>query len=195
MRRGFKAWCERTSAEYRQALGIHLAAALDPRRLAENLDVRVLAPEDLPGVSSKSLAQLTGREGQASWSAVTISRAGVRLVILNSGHPRTRQANSLAHELAHIILNHASDDTRWSPQGILFRNKFNEEQEAEANWLAACLLLPREGLLRMYWREPDPEALAQHFGVSQRLVKWRLGMTGIARQAKRAAALRTVASW
>jgi len=190
MRRGFKAWCERTSSEYRQALGLSLAAALDPLVLAEHLNVRVLTPKDVPGVSPKSLIQLGGSDGRATWSAVTITQGGIRLVVLNSGHPSTRRANSLAHELAHIILNHKSDNTQWSPEGVLFRNSFDEEQEDEANWLAACLLLPRQGLMRAYRRQPSPKALALHFGVSEKLINWRLRMTGIVRQAKRAAALR-----
>ena len=194
MRRGFKAWCERTSYEYRQALGLPLAAALNPRVLAEYLNVRVLMPENVPGVSPQSLHQLRGTDGRATWSAVTINQGGITLVVLNSGHPSTRQANSLAHELSHVILNHTSDDTQWSPEGVLFRNSFDGEQEDEANWLAACLLLPRQGLLRAYRRQPSPKALALDFGVSQRLVVWRLRMTGIARQAKRAAALRASGS-
>jgi hypothetical protein len=189
MRRGFKAWCERASSEYRQALGLSLAAALDPLILAEHLNVRVLMPEDVPSVLPQSLLRLRGSDGRATWSAVTITQGGIRLVILNSGHPSTRRANSLAHELAHIILNHTSDDTQWSPEGVLFRNSFDEEQEDEANWLAGCLLLPRQGLLQVYRRQPGPRELARHFGVSQRLVNWRLRMTGIMRQAKRAAAL------
>ena len=194
MRRGFKAWCESASSEYRQALGLSLAAALNPLVLAEHLNVRVLMPENVPGVPPQSLLRLGGSDGRATWSAVTINQSGIRLVILNSGHPSTRQANSLAHELAHIILNHASDDTQWSPEGVLFRNSFDEEQEDEANWLAACLLLPRQGLLRAYRRQPSPKELGLHFGVSQKLVVWRLRMTGITRQAKRAAALRAVGS-
>lgn len=194
MRRGFKAWCERTSAEYRQALGKSLAHALDPLALAKHLGVRVLTPEDVPKLTPESLLQLRGNDGRASWSAVTVSQSGIRLVILNSGHPKTRQANSLAHELSHIILNHTSDETQWSPEGILFRTRFDEEQEAEANWLAACLLLPREGLWRVYWQKRSPEALAQHFRVSPQLVNWRLRMTGITRQARRAAALRVAAN-
>ena len=194
MRRGFKAWCERVSAEYRQLLGVPMAAALDPHALAGHLNVRVLMPEDVPGVRPVSLRQLRATAGRASWSAVTISQGSVRLVILNSGHPSTRQTNSLTHELAHIILNHTSDNAQPSQGGILFRNSFDEEQEDEANWLAGCLLLPREGLLRAHWRKPSPEALAEHFGVSQKLVNWRLRMTGITRQARRAAAARTAVS-
>ena len=111
MRRGFKSWCERTAAEYRQTLRVPITAALDPRILAEHLDVRVLMPEDVLGPADVSLTQLTVI-GRGSWSAVTISQRGIRLVILNSGHPETRQANSLAHELAHIILNHTSEEAR-----------------------------------------------------------------------------------
>ena len=188
MRRGFKSWCERAAAEYREALGVPMAAALDPHALAEHLNVRVVMPEDVPGVAPASIRRLRGMAGRASWSAVTISQGGVRLVILNSGHPGTRQANSLAHELAHIILNHTSDDVQVSLEGFLFRNRFDKEQEDEADWLAGCLLLPREGLLRAYWVSRSPAALAQHFGVSQKLVNWRLRMTGITRQARRAAA-------
>ena len=183
MRRGFKSWCERAAAEYRAALGVPMEAALDPYALAEHLDVRVLMPEDIPRIAPASAKQLRGVAGQANWSAVTIFQGGARLVILNSGHPGTRQANSLAHELAHIILNHTSDNAQVSQQGFLFRNNFDKEQEDEANWLAACLLLPREGLLQAYRSKPIPAALAQHFRVSQKLVNWRLRMTGIMHQA------------
>ena len=129
MRRGFKSWCERAAAEYRAALGVPMEAALDPYALAEHLDVRVLMPEDIPRIAPASAKQLRGVAGQANWSAVTIFQGGARLVILNSGHPGTRQANSLAHELAHIILNHTSDNAQVSQQGFLFRNNFDKEQE------------------------------------------------------------------
>ena len=187
MRRGFKSWCERAAAEYREGLGVPMAAALDPRALAEHLNVRVVLPEDVPGVAPANLMRLRGTAGRASWSAVTISQDGVRLVILNSGHPGTRQANSLAHELAHIILNHTSDDVQVSQEGFLFRSRFDKEQEDEADWLAGCLLVPREGLLRAYWRKRGSEAQARHFGVSQQLVDWRLRMTGVTRLTRRAA--------
>ena len=191
MRRGFKSWCERAAAEYREALGVPMAAALDPHALAEHLNVRVVMPEDVLGVAAGSLRKLRGVAGQACWSAVTISQGGGRLVILNSGHPGTRQANSLAHELAHVILNHTSDQV--SLGAFLFRDNFDKDQEDEADWLAGCLLLPRDGLLHAYERERTPAALAQHFGVSQKLVNWRLRLTGVMRQSRRAAAGRATA--
>ena len=183
MRRGFKSWCERASAEYREAAGVTVTEAFDPRRLAHMLGVRVRAPEDIPYLRAASLKQLTVDDPH-SWSAITLVRRGARLVILNSGQSEARQANSLAHELAHLVLNHRSDEAQLSAEGFLFRAKFDREQEDEANWLAGTILVPREGLLRNYWRSRDPVELAARFGVSVDLINWRIRMTGIARQMK-----------
>ena len=139
MRRGFKAWCERTSVEYRRSLGIRLASPLDPRRLAELLGVAVTTPGQMPGLSPAALSQLT-RVDTDSWSAVTVSHDDRWLVVLNSGQSRVRRANSLAHELAHIILNHSPDDPILSSEGVLFRRSYDPSLEEEADWLAGCLV-------------------------------------------------------
>ena len=178
MRRGFKAWCERTASEYRQALGVPLDEALDPWVFAAFLDVLVLTPQDIPGLSDTSLKQLTVSDCD-SWSAVTMSHSGINLVILNSSQSVTRQANSLVHELAHIILNHKADNAQVSAEGLLFRAQFDKEQEDEADWLAGCILVPGEGLLQACRRRHSPPLLARQFGVSQKLIDWRLRMTGV----------------
>ena len=190
MRRGFKAWSERTSAEYRRALGITPTSALDPHRLAEHLGVRVTSAERIPTLSKQSLHQLTV-EDRESWSAVTLSHGDQRLVILNSGHSLVRQTSSLVHELAHIILNHSSDSTRLTDEGLLFRNSYNKEQEDEADWLAGCLLVPREGLLRAYRTTQSSDRIANWFGVSGRMIGWRLSKTGVSRQMHRLRASRS----
>ena len=184
MRRGFKSWCERAAAEYRQTLGVPLDAALDPRALAALLGVRVTTPEALPALPSASRRQLTEIDPE-SWSAVTVSQGEAKLVVLNSGHSRARQASSLAHELAHVILNHTSDRSQLSREGFLLRTTFDKEQEEEADWFSGCLLVPREGLLRASWRNRSTAALAVHFGVSEGLITWRLRMTGVPRQMRR----------
>lgn len=181
MRRGFKAWCERTATDYRQALGVVPSGALDPRRLADHLGVRVATPEDIPTLSETARRQLVEVDA-GSWSAVTIARGNARLVILNSGHSEARQRSSLAHELAHIILNHATDRTRLSREGLLFRGSFDQEQEEEATWLGGCLLVPRDGLLKARYRTADVDALAARFGVSTDMIAWRLQRTGVLRQ-------------
>ena len=184
MRRGFKAWCERTSQEYRSSLRVAQADPLDPRRLANLLGVRVTTPERIPGLSRGAVNQLT-RVDRESWSAVTISHNGRRLVVLNSGQSRARQTSSLVHELAHIVLNHPTDRATLSDEGFLFRGSYNTAQEEEANWLAGCLLVPRDGLLAAARQSPDHLYLANWFGVSRDMITWRLRMTGVSRQLKR----------
>ena len=181
MRRGFKAWCERTSADYRRALGIPLTAALDPYELAAHLGVRVTTPERIPTLSKTSLHQLTVAD-PSSWSAVTLSQGGQRLIVLNSEHSAGRQTSSLAHEIAHIVLNHSSDSTHLSDEGFLFRNSYDKAQEDEADWLAGCLLVPRDGLLEVYRKTQSLDRLAGWFGVSGKMITWRLSKTGVARQ-------------
>lgn len=181
MRRGFKAWCERTANGYRQALGVAPCGPLNPRLLADHLRVRVATPEDIPTLSDAARRQLVKVDPE-SWSAVTIACDDARLVILNSGHSEARQRSSLAHELAHLILNHATDRTQLSHEGLLFRGAFDREQEEEATWLGGCLLVPRNGLLQARLRTSDVHALAAKFAVSTDLITWRLRMTGVLRQ-------------
>ena len=193
MRRGFKAWCERTSREYHSSLGVTLADPLDARRLAHLLGVRVTTPEAIPGLSRETVVHLT-KVDRDSWSAVTISHNGKRLVVLNSGQSEARQTSSLAHELAHIILNHATDQAVLSDEGFLFRGNYDAAQEQEANWLAGCLLVPRNGLLTAGRRNSDRRYLAMRFGVSKDMIAWRLRVTGVSRQLKRENRLRMAAN-
>ncbi len=193
MRRGFKAWSERTSHEYRSALGVRPPDRLDPRRMAKLLGVLVTTPEAIVGLSREAVSQLT-RVDRQSWSAVTIAHLGKRLVVLNSGQSSARRTSSLAHELAHIILNHTTDDAVLSDEGFLFRRSYEAAQEEEADWLAGCLLVPRDGLLVAGRRSADHRYLATRFGVSMDMIAWRLRMTGVSRQLKRENRLRMAAN-
>lgn len=189
MRRGFKAWCEKAAGEYRDTLGLTLDDALEPERLADLFGVEVWRPEDVPDLSRDSLTQLTKRDSK-SWSAVTVQLDDARLIILNSAHALTRQRNSLTHEISHLILDHGVGRIDVSPEGYLLLNSFEKEQEEEADWLAGALLVPREGLQTVYRTTRDPKSLANHFRVSETLLQWRLRMTGVAVQSRRAKAYR-----
>ena len=143
-----------------------------------------MVPEDIPTLSAGALRQLTV-EDAGSWSAVTLGQDSRPLVILNSAQSLARQASSLAHELAHLILNHRMDQTVLSAEGFLLREAWNKEQEEEAAWLGATLLVPRAGLLTAYRASQGLRCLAEHFGVSQDLIRWRLSTTGVRRQTRR----------
>lgn len=185
MRRGFKASCERIAADQRQAIGLRSEDPLDPGRLAQHLGVTVWRPEDVPNLPLDSVDQLVERDADG-WSAVTLQVGSSRLTIVNSAHAPTRQRSSLAHELAHLILDHRPSRIDLSDQGLLVLSTFEGDEEEEANWLSGALLVPRDGLMRAYRRQQDETCLAKHFGVSLVLLRWRLRMTGVALQARRA---------
>lgn len=186
MRWGFKASCERTAEGHRRAIRLALDEPLDPERLAQHLGVAVWRPKDVPDLPCRSLSQLVQKDSD-SWSAVQLQIGTSRLIIVNSAHPSTRQRSSIAHELAHLILLHAPSRIDVSEKGYLVLSSFEGEEEDEADWLSGALLVPREGLLKMFRIRQDHGALAEHFGVSLQLLEWRLRMTGVARQAKREA--------
>ena len=185
MRRGFKAWCEKTSAEIRSNIGLNLSESFTPKLFANHLGIQVWSPEDVPELSRSSLKQLTVNDKE-TWSAVTIRVKDNTIIIVNSAHARTRQRSSLSHELAHLILDHTPDRIDLSPQGHLLLSSFEREHEEEADWLSATLLVPRVGLLSMYRITEDLADLAKHFEVSPALLEWRLRTTGIRTQSRRA---------
>jgi Zn-dependent peptidase ImmA (M78 family) len=53
------------------------------------------------------------------------------------------------HELAHIELRRAPARVEVSETGLLLLSDYADEQEQEADWLAAALLLPLDGLIQL----------------------------------------------
>lgn len=184
MRRGFKAQSERRAASAREALGIHSNAPIDPWVYAAHLNVRVLDFAKL-GLSTREASQLTIIDGD-SWSAMTLQCEGKFAVVLNPAHAITRQRNDLMHELAHVELSHVPARVEVSETGLLLLSDYSDEQEQEADWLAASLLLPRDGLILLRSARHSTPEIANHYGVSEALCAWRLRMTGVDVQMGRA---------
>jgi Zn-dependent peptidase ImmA (M78 family) len=118
---------------------------------------------------------------------VTILAHGKKLIIVNSDHGRARQNSSIMHELAHLILDHDAARVDVSPQGLMLLDTYDKAQEAEADWFAGALLVPREALLAFFAADPSLERAAAHFGASVPLIRMRRDMTGIERQLTRRA--------
>lgn len=166
---------------YRRRLGVTPQEALPYRELADELDVRLWAMQDVPGLDKATLHQLSVADATA-WSAVTVVVDEGCAVVVNTAQNARRIPNSVSHELAHIILGHSAARVDISEDGHLWLSTYGDEQEREADWLAATLLLPREGLLQSFARYRDVEALAAQYCVSRELVRWRLNTTGVIRQ-------------
>lgn len=84
-----------------------------------------------------------------------------------------RQAFTVAHELGHLILHKKKQD-------IFFRHQVKDfdgdskENEKEANWFAASLLMPKEMITKAWEKYKSIELIAQYFGVSKQAAYWRL---------------------
>jgi Zn-dependent peptidase ImmA (M78 family) len=184
-RRGFKADCERFALDIRRELKLAAADRLDPHHLAKHLAIPAVPLTDFAGSCSDAVEQLISRD-RGSFSAATVFSGTRRMIVYNPTHSAGRHANSVAHELGHVLLEHEpgpvrdeSDQRRWSDQ-----------DEREADHLAATLLVPRGGILPIMYRVARIEAAADHFGVSIQLMEWRFNETGVKRQMERAATKR-----
>jgi hypothetical protein len=181
VQRGFKSRCEQTSKRYRRKLRVSPDGALPYQQLADDLGVTLWTPGDIPGLDSETVRQLSVTDA-GSWSAVTIKVDTRHVVVVNTAQDERRVPNNIVHELAHIILGHAAARVDVSEDGHLWLTTYGRDQEKEADWLAASLLLPRDGLLSVFSRRRNVEATAAQFQVSVELVRWRLNATGILRQ-------------
>ena len=183
MQRGYKAWCERFSADTRATLGLSSAAPLGARQLAAHLGIRVWTPDDVPGLSPETRKVLLRNDGTPScWSAVTLVVGEKTLVILNSSHSPARQASDLMHELAHRIRNHEPEEMSISSEGLMLLKAYDKEQEEEADWLAGALLLPRDALVHIKRQGISDEDVVAQYSVSKRMYTYRMSMTGVNRQ-------------
>jgi Zn-dependent peptidase ImmA (M78 family) len=180
--RGFKTWCETVAAQHRRALGLQARDPLDPTILAESLGVQVRSLDEVPDLDDGSRRVLL--EDSGGWSAVTITNGSKSVVILNSAHSAARSASDLMHELAHLLIGHKAGRVDITEDGSLILNTYERSQEDEANWLAGCLLLPREALLWIVRQGLEPDVAAQRYGASLAMFQYRLNVTAVRRQVR-----------
>jgi Zn-dependent peptidase ImmA (M78 family) len=182
LRRGFKAESERRALEWRAKLKLRSDAPLDPRRIAGELGVRVVTIADVvaAGLATKTAEYLLNG-GQKDFSAVTLVENGRGLIVENEAHPDGRRSNSIAHEVSHLLLKHEPHP----PFAKGGTRQWFAPLEAEADWLAGALLVPREAALAVARANLDVERAAETYRVSTQLMKQRLHMTGALTQVSR----------
>lgn len=176
--RGFKTDAERISLEIRAELGLTAHDRLDPVALADYLGIPVLSLGDLKDGGARPESITCLMRSQANFSALTVLDGTRRLIVYNPRHRPGRRASSLAHELAHVLLEHPPAPAL----GDGGCRHWNSQFEEEANWLAAALLVPRDGALWWLRCGHSIEEGAAHFGASKVLFLWRVNMTGVKRQ-------------
>jgi hypothetical protein len=104
------------------------------------------------------------------------------IIRVNRQEPKVRQRFTVAHEIGHFLL-HRDQIGDGIVDDFLYRSNLRDDRrEAEANRLAADILMPRfevERQLELYKKplsEDDTQSLAAHFGVSTMAIRVRLGL-------------------
>jgi len=182
--RGFKSWCENVAVQQRRQLGLGAADPLEARVFADHLGAEIRLVEDVPGLSPDCLKVLLQEDGE-SWSAVTISGESKDIIILNTSHAPGRLSSNLMHELSHILIGHEPARIDLTEEGSLMLSTYDKKQEAEADWLAGCLLLPRDALFAIKRRGLDSGEAARLYGTSVEMLTYRINVTGIQYQFSR----------
>jgi hypothetical protein len=99
---------------------------------------------------------------------------------------RTAIGDDDVHELAHVELCHPPSRVDVSVTGVPLLSDYSDEQEQEADWYGATLLLPRQGLVQLRSKHKTTAEIAANYGLSEAFCEWRIRMTGVDLQLKRA---------
>ena len=154
----------------------------ETRRLIQNNQ------QDVP-VKASGLAKVLGVSVVASTLPAGISgeirpvpgRNGEFFIKVNRHDSPRRQRFTVAHELGHFLL-HRDQIRDGIRDDVLYRSNLSDRREAEANRIAADLLMP-EPLMREWIEqarilqvEDTVAYLAERFDVSESAMKIRLGL-------------------
>lgn len=102
-------------------------------------------------------------------------------IYVEESDTESRKAFTIAHELGHWLLHQKqlNEDNRYTVLYRLAIGWYNHEPiEAEANYFAACLLVPEAMLKEEYQKIQDPKELARIFNVSDEMMGYRLKEVG-----------------
>ncbi|MBY8882714.1 ImmA/IrrE family metallo-endopeptidase [Actinacidiphila acidipaludis] len=177
--RGFKANAEREAVRLRRELHLSDTEALDVDDLAAHLDVKIVSADKL--VDRSRLEELERLQAYA-FSAATFQVAGKNIVVTNPLRSPQRRASDVAHELSHLVLDHDLTEVR-EVSGMPFRTCRPDEEE-QATAFGGTLMLPRPLLLSAARRQWGPTEIAERYGVTEEMARYRYNSTGVAKQAR-----------
>ena len=180
--RSFKAQANRIAIGLRTQMGLAAAAPLDLEALAERLRVDVVRLSDFAATCPDQVAQLTSRDTTGFSALIFPVGDGRNVAIVNDGHSQGGQNSNLAHELAHLLLLHSPEEVN----NCAGCRNFDSAVENEASFLAGCILIPDAAARRIVRSGIDADTAQLRYGVSRRMLDWRLNVSGAIIQRQRA---------
>jgi Zn-dependent peptidase ImmA (M78 family) len=178
MRRGFKAEAERLATQVRDEVGLGPHKPLDIGALVQYVGAQLRMADELTSLTK--LHELEVLQPGA-FSACTFDLGPRKVIVVSPLASDERQRSDASHEASHLLLSHSVKEVEQLGSFSFFACDPDEEQEA--NWLAGCLLLPRELLVRSLKNGLDAAAIAEENTVSLQMANFRLRATGVERQA------------
>ena len=182
LRRGFKKEAKQLALEVRAELGTEVFAPLDPYALAElyGIDVYDLRNPVLP---QESVRYLTEERPHVFSAALVPLQPSGTIIIENHIHPARRRRSTMAHEMAHVLLEHKFGFTLTDENGCRSGVREIEEEAAE---LSGELLIPTDAARTAAFKGWTDRTVARHFDVSLAMARWRMNVTAARRIARRA---------
>ena len=171
--RGFKAKANRIAVGLRRQMGLQDTAPLKLEDLASRLGFPVVPVTEFFGACSNAVTQITVRDPTA-FSAMLLPVGIGRVILVNNKHSYGRKNSSLAHEIAHVLLAHPPSQV-FSQPGC--RN-FNRGMEDEASCLSGYILIPNQAASHIVWSNSDLETACEEYGVSRKMLEYRLNASG-----------------
>lgn len=94
----------------------------------------------------KLLRYPLGKQGSLGFAQ---KRDGDFIIFTNSSIRLSRETFTLAHEIGHVILHFDKDNSFIDDSRTLY-GAYSNEKEQEANYFAACLLMPEDNVRKFY---------------------------------------------
>jgi hypothetical protein len=160
---------------------------LNPFELARFANLLVVRFDEVAGLSEAARAHLLGPASE-NWSggACTLPN-GMKLVILNPTHGRSRTNATLMEEICHVFLGHQPNRlsiVTKDERGKVMNRDYRKSDEEEAYGVGAAALVPYASLKKLLLQGKTSTDVASHFRVSPELVEYRMKVTHLWREFK-----------
>ena len=160
---------------------------LNPFELARFANLLVVRFDEVAGLSENARAHLLGPASE-NWSggACTLPN-GMKLVILNPTHGRSRTNATLMEEICHVFLGHQPNRlsvVTKDERGKVMNRDYRKADEEEAYGVGAAALVPYASLKKLLVQGKTSIDIAQYFRVSPELVEYRMKVTHLWREYK-----------
>jgi len=176
------------ASEERADLGLGPDDRLNPYALASLHAIPVYPIDELDDeVRAVAAIKRFTTTGQSLWSAALIPVGNGRLIIENTAHLAVRRMSSIAHELAHHLLEHSFDEILLNAEKKC--RQFDKGGPGPVP--SGELLIPRKAARKAAFAGRTNEDVAERFGVSTQFAQMQ--MAGPRKFAERALAKQAAA--